>query len=357
MARLPTPDADAQSLLAEAREAEVQGRTSDAIRRLRKLVEARPQHAEAHYRLGRLLTRKNRWADALLPLRKAVGAAPRTGRYWLALADAYRMLGQDKPLSKLAETAATAGLDADTVRALAQRAEAARTAGDPKPVVDELGEKFQGQDWVGLRQLAEKAVGDFPHLARPWYYLGLACLAQKQLDRAETAFVHALDTAPEGIEGLKVSLAIVYRNQGRIGEAMATLAEVLQSGRAQPPVVCDAATMLGNIHVAAGRLYEAAQAFRRAATANPHSAHHWRKLGQVLLAQGHGTDAVQALRLAAARAPEVPGIWLELGNGLFEAGLLDQATDAYATAARLAPDDDAIRDRLELAAALTGRTI
>ena len=64
---------------------------------------------------------------------------------------------------------------------------------DAKREYDKGGQAIRTHHWDKAQEHFAKAVGLYPSYAAAWYYLGVTCLQQKQTERAEAAFVRAVE--------------------------------------------------------------------------------------------------------------------------------------------------------------------
>jgi len=113
---------------------------------------------------------------------------------------------------------------------------------------------------------------------------GYQHLAERDAERAEVAFGHALEFAPDLPEGWN-GLGVVARARGDLAEAR--------------------------------------RCFTRAARLAPAFAEGHANLGEVLLAEGRPEDAVEALRAALRVDPDLAAPRLNLARALLQAGLLE----------------------------------
>ncbi|WP_374444879.1 tetratricopeptide repeat protein [Stella sp.] len=105
----------------------------------------------------------------------------------------------------------------------------------------------------------------------------------------------------------------------------------------------------------AGRLAEAAAAYRAVAAARPGHAPAWHRLGLVALQAGRADEALAPLERAAALAPRDAAVHHDRGHALAALGRYAEAAAAWETAARIAPRLAAAHANRGTALAMLGR--
>lgn len=178
---------------------------------LQHLVASSPESAEAHAKLGLLLSRKNRFKEAALHLRKAVQLAPDSPEYSIAFAE---------------------------VMLLWRHADAALKF--LMAVRDRFGTLPEFQYKLGLAYFAlnqypraiielDKLALQLPESDLVQLFLGLSHVAAGNLDQAETHFRKAIELNP-GKASNYVPLAQLLRKEGgdRIDEAIRYLQTLLE---------------------------------------------------------------------------------------------------------------------------------
>jgi tetratricopeptide (TPR) repeat protein len=139
-----------------------------------------------------------------------------------------------------------------------------------------------------------------------------------------------------------------------LGDALAPVPQ--EAGAAGTEAAPDPAAALAETELeraraflAAGRLFPAEKAARRAVDAAPESAAAHHLLAQILIRRQKLAEATAALERSAALDPELPGIDRELGLVRFELGDFEGAREALERAVAREPDDAELRLRLGLA--------
>src|SRR5579884_2978601 len=83
-----------ESTLSLGHQHEQAGRTREAESHYRRAVEQAPHCSDAHFKLGCLLIRVGRPADALEPLSETVRLVPQHAEAWIVLGNALLWLGR-----------------------------------------------------------------------------------------------------------------------------------------------------------------------------------------------------------------------------------------------------------------------
>ncbi len=162
-----------------------------------------------------------------------------------------------------------------------------------------------------------------------------------RLAEAQTLYTRILDADPDQPDALHF-LGVLA---GQLGEHEAGL-RLVERAIALRPQAADMRANHANILRAAGRLAEAAAAYRRAIALQPAFCEAWTDLATALRAGGDGDGAIHALERALAAAPGLAvaagrlGLLLhERGRLLVEAGRGGEALQPLARAAELLPLD------------------
>jgi tetratricopeptide (TPR) repeat protein len=120
---------------------------------------------------------------------------------------------------------------------------------------------------------------------------------------------------------------------GRMAEAAAAYRKIL----ALRPDVADTYNNLGNVLIDQGKLDEAAAQFQRAVTLEPGLVEAHNNLGAALRKQGKLEQALAHLEQAIARRPDFAEAYYNLGNVLKDQGKLQQAAVQFERAVALKP--------------------
>ncbi len=163
--------------------------------------------------------------------------------------------------------------------------------------------------------------------------LGGAELAMNRPDRAEAAFRHAVEAAPDR-PAAHHNLGLALRAQGKRADARAAFERAL----ALRPGYGDAQNGLALLLQDEGDAAGATEAFAAAAALKPGDPEIWTNLGNMHQAQGRFVDAQAAYLRALAIAPGHANALYNYGLALKSAGRLAEAVDQYRAAIRARPD-------------------
>ncbi|MEM7586544.1 MAG: tetratricopeptide repeat protein [Acidobacteriota bacterium] len=190
--------------------------------------------------------------------------------------------------------------------------------------------------------LVEKA----PFAAAGHFGLGRVALAQGEADKAIGHFEATLERQPQA-GSVRHSLAMALRELEREEEAEAQLAEKAVGEVSSPDrlmqrleslaVSSGAYLKRGNRALVAGRLEDAAEAFRKAVKADPTSGEIRRNLAGVLLRQNKIEEAVEELREGVESSPNDVWLHFDLGNALLQKQLASQAVASFQRAVEIDP--------------------
>ena len=172
-----------------------------------------------------------------------------------------------------------------------------------------------GRSRGGRDRRSERLAGEEASPPPPSFGLGRVALARGDPDAAITAFRRTLELQPEAGQ-VHYALAQAYRRAGRIDEARRHLERRSEARvRFPDPLVDSLATaarggafhkLRGDEAVLAGRLGEAAAAYRRAVEAEPGSFALQEVLGLTLYQLGRPDEAARELTAALALDPDLP---------------------------------------------------
>lgn len=179
----------------------------------RRAVDCAPESAEAHFRLGTVLYRLERYDDASASLERALKLKPDTreveNQLGLSLSRALRFGEAEgvfrKSLEKNPECPELhrnlAKLLSDTsrsVEAIYYMLQAKRLLPDSAEVMDQLGSVYLG---IGRYREAlaalEEAVKMQPEFGTAWMNLGRACYCLGKIERADVCYAKALELVPD----------------------------------------------------------------------------------------------------------------------------------------------------------------
>lgn len=312
-------------------------RLDDAAALLQPLADdpAQPLSVDAALNLAVVDLRRDRAAEALKTLDAALdrgGASPLVPALLYRSAEALRALDRGEEARarflKVADTDPTDAWADDAWREAARLAMEAGENAEAAKLAAAFAEKFPASPLIAEVRLIE---------AR-------AAMAQGEPEAAIKALETLVDpkaerggakpSAPaELLDKARYELALAYRADGRGEQADALLAGLAEApGKA---TAADAAFLLGQDHLEAGRFPEALAALKRYLEADPDGRvadHALAHETAAYLGLGQRDDAAKALAQLVERFPQSPALppaRLRLAEALAEAGDLDKAIEHF----------------------------
>lgn len=278
-------------------------RYAEARSHIEHALQVNPRYAEAHLQMGVLRLKEGRAEEALEHLARAAHYEP--GHPGLPLLQALALLrcGRWREAEQLLERNATAPRE----RAEALRGLIAWVAGDEE----------------GARAKLASALAASPGL--DWAADAYAQLVSEQgaHDEARRVLECALNLQPANA-ALRLSLARAHHREGRWTESFAAVEAVL----AREPRQAVALVWKGRLLAERGSYAEAERLLRQVVSQDQTASLGWRDLGRVQLRQGKPADASQALATSVARTAHRPDAALDLALSYYRQALLAQAHQA-----------------------------
>ncbi len=269
------------NLLKQAGSASVEGRTDDAIAKVRQALAADPEIVEAYMLLGNFLKKAKRPDEAIAAYRLALDQDDEHQGALFSLALAYKDQGRFDEARVGFERARA--LDPRNGKVLWQLADLLLRQGEP--------EKAEA---VAKDALARK-VDEHRFLLK----LGESQIEAKQYDEAEKSLKAALLKKPD-LDTARFNLGLVYEEKGQTDQAIASYeGELAQNKKAYR-----AAFNLAKLLHKAGRLEEATAYFRKTVELAPDFGTGQLYLAKALLDGGDLEGAERWARSGLARKPE-----------------------------------------------------
>jgi protein O-GlcNAc transferase len=311
--------------------------------RLRRIIQLSPSHAEAHFQLGKLLSRIGRLEEALRSYDRAINA----GR---ALLEARRR--RNGAHGRLRPTAASHAnelkvhlgrsyLEQGVILHRLLRAEDALASYNQAiKLQPDLGEAHFGRGNVlaDLKRLDEslesydQAIAFDPSVAAAYYNRG-------NVRRARGRLVEALADYDKAIE-LKADYGRAYNNRGTTQLALGRLRDALLSfDRAieLEPGLAEAFYNRANVLREDFRLEEALASYEQAIRLRPDYTDAHNNMAGVLVDLMRPERALEYYTRAMRLAPNVAATYVNCGNVLKELGRLNEARANYQMALKLQP--------------------
>lgn len=305
----------------------------DAVRRLRRVVELRPEWAQAHFVLGTALLAKDDLRGSRGALERALVLDGSLFEARKLLTQVYDRLGENTPAITEARKILQMRPDADDIR-----------------IVLAQGLLREGKPVEALKEL--NAIPEDRRSVAVYYAQGRAYLFLGKMDEARKNLLRANELTPNNAE----ILGSLFRVDIATGGGEDTLKRVDAAVKADPQSAA-LAHLQGMVLNATKREEEAIRAFRRAIELNPNLIDSYSELAKVYARAGKTDQVVKIFEEAAAAAPNEPTVRLLLGT-LYE-GLNEKAKAraAYEKAIQLNPKLAAAKNNLAYMLAEEGKEL
>ncbi|MGI9390443.1 MAG: sulfotransferase [Boseongicola sp.] len=287
-----------------------------ALREFRGVVAQEPDHAEAHFQIGRILLAGNRAVAAIEAFAQASRVKPTAKLIWSAWAEAVALGGDDTArdffLKQLRSSTVDTGLRVKLQDRFGSMRNASRpqSGGAPRNAVKALVALMKAQNFKRAENEAKKLLAAHPKSAVAANILATAQANQKKYDLAQTNYENAIKLDPAYSEA--------YDNYGRFllsRELPLEAADKLKKAVTLSPDMISALVSLGSAH-------------------NQTKEH---RSAVVLLERAHAND------------PEDIQALIELGNAYLRTNRHQEALEAYETARILSKDEISRDHRVSLA--------
>jgi tetratricopeptide (TPR) repeat protein len=279
--KLARGGAASSALFTEAVKDMEEGRAERAERLFLRVIEATPEHADAHHLLGLIAYGAGRIEEAADHIIRAI------------------QIDETNPAYH-ANYGAVANL-----RGMPQEAEAS----------------------------SRYAIGLNPDYGEAYNNLAVSLEVQGRLDEAARACRDAIRLTP-GNADARVNMGNLLMRQGEPGAAVESYRFAIELA----PAHAMAHANLGSALHRQGKLKEAEAACRRAIDINPASAEAHNNLGTILMAAADRSAAVLAFRQAITFKPEYPEAHLNLGSALYVLDRFADSEAAYRDLLEMIPD-------------------
>lgn len=281
---------------------------------MRRVVSARPAHAESLELLGIVLAQQGRAGEALEWFDRAIALRPDAPGARHNRAQALFSLGR----------VAEARVELDEL--LAGNA-------DLHAAWNLLGSVLAAQGDARAEQAYRRALMLRPDHAETHYNLGVFFLEARRLDEAIACNRKAVTLRADFVPAHN-NLANALRAKGRLDESLVHYARAVQL----QPGFADGWANYGAALREAGRVDEAIPALERAVSLAPQAWSALSNLGVAYLARNRFEEAIACQRRALELRPDSAEVLTHLGNALSGIARWDEAEAAYRAAIAMAPD-------------------
>ncbi len=326
----------------------------------RRVVDANPHDVEARFRLGQLLLKQDRVAEAL----KVFEAAERWAgddpslrlRLGVLLLQSDRVAEAETVFGAMAEARGDDPLAwylLGVTRLAQEKYEAALEAFEKVPetsthYTDALVRRALALENLGraeeARRILEAWLADHPDDEEVTLALAGHWEDQGDYRRAIGLLEGFLEKHPTRNYRVYFTLGLLYDKLKDWRKSAEYMRRSLEINPDDPYAL----NYLGYTYAEHGvNLEEAERLIQRALEIRPDDGFITDSLGWVYYKQGRYEEAAETLRRAVEIAPEDPVIWEHLGDALRKLGRDDEARKAYEKALELAPDTESARKKLE----------
>ena len=288
MVRQGWPAGNPDRLLSEAMRFRLEGRTGEAVSRLRRIVAVTPGHAAANIAMADILKAEGAQDDALAALRRAAEAAPSNPTIWSRFVFELRDAGQKSRARKAARAARVP---------VALRKRLVDIAEGRSAPVDDIGDLIRQGALAEAWRVGTERLKSFPHDDRLLNLLGAAALADDDPVRAEEVLRRAVAEDPSSEAALS-NLGLALVRQGRASEAIGLLEPV--AGRAGASL--DVRVNLASAYFRMDRMQDAADLTERLVREAPADAELLGVRARSLTALGRPAEAVELLEALSEEA-------------------------------------------------------
>lgn len=322
------------------------GRIEQAESLYRQALSLYPNHILILLKIGELLLRAGKTAEALPFLEKARQSEPSNQALVLLLAECFLGLERPKEAIKLLTEAIRQGLKHPGADELLKKARGKLPKKGKHPMslqaeVESLAKLLQSGEFSETAARARTLLKLHPHSLQTWRYLGMAYLALKKYDAAIEPLKKSLDLQ-FGLAVTHFNLGFALRHCGRLDESLAAYGESI---RLKPEMV-EAHNNLGNLLLVLKRPNEALTAFQRAWELKPGVAEIQLNLGEALRDMGNLKEAEEAYRNALRIKPDMAEAYSSLGFVLASGKRHEEALEACLKSITLNPDNPRYHNNL-----------
>jgi protein O-GlcNAc transferase len=256
------------------------GRTAEAERTYRQVLEQDPHNFDALHLLGVLLHQTHRSVQGAALVAQALAADGTKAVGWSNLAEICRSLGREAEATQCNEKVLTLE---------PQNAVAHYNLG---LLLDQQGKLDEAREHLQCALTIDAG------LAAAHTSLGVICKKQGRLEEAQACYERALGLDPTLVDALN-NLGVVLFERGKVDAAIVRYREAL----ALRPTLVEAHVNLGNALRAQRKLEEAVACYRSAIALAPALAYAHYGLGHVLAEQDESTQALASFETALVYDP------------------------------------------------------
>lgn len=284
------------------------------------LQQKQPSDPDTHIAAGNLLSRQQKYPEAIAEMQKAVTLAPDRG-------DAYLDLGMLQAGANQPEAAETS-----LKKAIGLKAEGS----SPRLM---LAAFYQSRGrYAEAEQQVEQMIAADPKDTKAREAMAKLYLAQGKKAEAEAFLKQVKQDFPGDSEGYRM-LGDFYFLNGDLDKAVVEYASLYHDHPKDLVVEKNYIQLL----LIKNRVDEAEKINEAVLKSHPNDAEGLTYRGEIQMAQGKPGDAVQTLQAVLSNNPSMPAAHYQLGLALAQTGDLDRAAGEWRESVRLKPSIDAYR--------------
>jgi tetratricopeptide (TPR) repeat protein len=319
---LARDDSNLEALVVKAKIELAESHPDKAAANLRRVLEERPQWAQAHLLLGSSLFVSGDSVEARAELKRALEIDPNLIEVRRLLARVHANLGEHN-------------------EAIEQgRQVLAELPGDvPTRILVAQSLVRKGEFDSGLEELL--AIPESDRSADVHYAIGRVELLRGESGKAREHLLQAADLAPNNPEILSALLTLDL-TEGRLSDSV----KRIQVAVASDPDNSAITRLLGLAQVAAGSLLQAENSLRRAIELDPNNLAAYHDLGRLLARSGRRTEVLDTYERALEARSDSAVLNLVVGTLYEQMERYEEAIDHYDKAAHLDPGLGAAKNNL-----------
>jgi tetratricopeptide (TPR) repeat protein len=332
-AALGEQEGEPRALFVQAKLELAEGRFADAVGTLRRVLDARPEWAQAHFLLGSALFADGDRPGARAELVRALEIDP-------SLYDARRVLAQVQ------------GALGEFDLAIEEARRVLAAAPDDAKMRIQLAQSLVRQGRFAEARAELEVIPVPARDSEAHYALGRVRLLLRDPDGARADLLQALELAPRHPEVLAALLEL-DRDQGRATESLARLRAAVEA----EPGSARLLQLRGLAELTQGLEAEAEASLRRAIELDPNDLAGYERLAQLLARRGRSQEMLATYESALAARPDSAPLQLLVGVLHEGLGRRESARERYEQAVRLDPELAAAKNNLAYLLAEEGRDL
>jgi len=318
--------------------AQAEGKTKDAERIYRAILQSQPKHPDANHNLGVLAVLANK-AEAAIPFFKtALQADPKREQFWFSYIDALIKEQKFDEAKRVIEQIKKRGMAIEKLINFETQLSSIDDMRAPRKKKLTLTEKRKKLAEGKKKRKNKKQRGNTKNRAEletdaeANYNLGNTLFRLGKLDEAESSYRQAIALMPNYTQA-HYNLSVTIQKLGRLEEAEASYERLIEL----KPDYVDGHYNLGITLKELGRLDEAEASYRRAVALSPDYAKAHNNLGITLQELGRLDEAEVSCKQAVTLKPDYAAAHYNLGNIYLELDKLDEAEANFTRAITLNP--------------------